>query len=324
MILLRANTELHQTFERLIEAMKVPVKWNGIFVVIDNYMILQGEVRSLFFHFDTRNVATNIIDIPVKEDEIGEVGTNMRVQNAINLILYAFGKWGTIKGVRVDKSFEQLNTLFTDIMKEMQVEPEYTPSYLRFYRSGMRITYEDVIQTAQEEEQTQPEDEETNEGGLWHKVVWKRAQAEFARADITVSERRKSRIGNNFYLVGYLCRHAAASCIWRSIRLERNLRSRRRRAACCWREPRPAMPAGGFTRRVPADCSRRAIFTRWILRRTTRRMTIIWSFWGEMPTGCPTITRMSMPTEDGRIRRRTGRNPWRISATHCRNCRILR
>ena len=205
MILLRANTELHQTFERLIEAMKVPVKWNGIFVVIDNYMILQGEVRSLFFHFDTRNVATNIIDIPVKEDEIGEVGTNMRVQNAINLILYAFGKWGTIKGVRVDKSFEQLNTLFTDIMKEMQVEPEYTPSYLRFYRNGMRITYEDVIQTAQEEEQTQPEDEETNEGGLWHKVVWKRAQAEFARADITVSERRKSRIGNNFYLVGYLC-----------------------------------------------------------------------------------------------------------------------
>ena len=46
--------------------------------------------------------------------------------------------------------------------------------------------------------------------------------------------------------------------------------------------------------------------------------------WGEMPTGCPTITRMSMPTEDDRIWRRTGRNPWRISATHCRNCRILR
>ena len=76
------------------------------------------------------------------------------MQNTINLILYAFGKWGDDKGVRVDKrDFEQLNTLFTDIMKEMQVEPEYTPSYLRFYRSGMRITYEDVIQTAQEEEQ---------------------------------------------------------------------------------------------------------------------------------------------------------------------------
>lgn len=98
MILLRANTELHQTFERLIEAMKVPVKWNGIFVVIDNYMILQGEVRSLFFHFDTRNVATNIIDIPVKEDEIGEVGTNMRVQNAHQPDFVCIWKMGDDQG----------------------------------------------------------------------------------------------------------------------------------------------------------------------------------------------------------------------------------
>lgn len=51
MILLRANTELHQTFERLIEAMKVPVKWNGIFVVIDNYMILTGGGAFPIFPF---------------------------------------------------------------------------------------------------------------------------------------------------------------------------------------------------------------------------------------------------------------------------------
>ena len=88
----------------------------------------------------------------------------MRVQKCHQPDLYAFGKMGDDQGVRVDKSFEQLNTLFTDIMKEMQVEPEYTPSYLRFYRSGMRITYEDVIQTAQEEEQTQPEDEGNERG----------------------------------------------------------------------------------------------------------------------------------------------------------------
>ena len=48
MILLRVNTELHQTFERLIEAMKVPKEWNGIFVVIDNYMILQGRCVPVF------------------------------------------------------------------------------------------------------------------------------------------------------------------------------------------------------------------------------------------------------------------------------------
>ena len=231
---------------------------------------------------------------------------------------------GTIKGVRVDKSFEQLNTLFTDIMKEMQVEPGTRRPYLRFYRSGMRITYEDVIQTAQEEEQAQPEDEETNEGGLWHKVVWKRAQAEFARADITVSERRKSRIGNNFTSWGYLCPaccgklHMAVYPSGKEFKIETEeggvLLARAATCNACRRFYTPR----------PGRLFSEAIFTRWILRRTRRRMTIIWSFWGEMPTGCPTITRMSMPTEDGRIRRRTRRNPWRISATHCRNCRILR
>ena len=91
MIRLRANAELKQTFERLIEAAKVPVKWNGIFVVVDNYMILQGEVRSLFFHFDTKKVTSNIIEIP-EQEELREVGENQRVQNAINMILYAFVK----------------------------------------------------------------------------------------------------------------------------------------------------------------------------------------------------------------------------------------
>ncbi len=111
MILLRANAELQKTFERVIDAMQVPVQWNGIFAVIDNYIILQGEVRSLFFHFDSRRVVTNLIDIPVQEEAVEPVGTNMRVQNAVNMILYAFGKWGNIKGLRVDKGYEELNRL---------------------------------------------------------------------------------------------------------------------------------------------------------------------------------------------------------------------
>lgn len=117
MILLRANAELQQTFEKLIQAAKVPVKWNGIFAVVDNYIILQGEVRSLFFHFDTRKVTTNIIEIPEMTD-VQNVGTNMRVQNAINMVLYAFGKWGTIKGIRVEKDYPQLNSLFVSIMRQ--------------------------------------------------------------------------------------------------------------------------------------------------------------------------------------------------------------
>lgn len=204
MIQLQANPELKQTFTRLIETMKVPVKWNGIFVVIDNYIILQGEVRSLFFHFDTRKVATNIIDIPVQQ-EVFKVEGNRGIQNAINMILYAFGKWGTIKGLKVEKSHKQLNELFVGVMREFGVEPEYTQMYFRFYRHGMRITYEDVIQMALESGEENEAEDEGKAGGLWRKIVWKKARVNFARVDTTIKERRGSRIGNNFYLVGYLC-----------------------------------------------------------------------------------------------------------------------
>lgn len=204
MILLKANSELQQTFERLIQTMKVPVKWDGIFAVVDNYIILQGEVRSLFFHFDTRKAATNIIEIPTQE-QIPRIVDNVQVQNAINMILYAFGKWGTIGGVRVDKNYAQLNQLFTGILQEVGVEPEYTPEYFRFYRSGMRITYEDVIQMAIEHEEENAGQTERGTRGLWRKIVWKKERTAFAHVETSLEERRGERLGNNFYMVGYLC-----------------------------------------------------------------------------------------------------------------------
>ena len=145
MILLRATPELKYTFERLIDAMKAPVQWNGIFLVIDNYLILQGEVRSLFFHFDDRKVGTNIFDIELKEDGIRDITGNTHVLNVINMILYAFGKWGTLRGIRVEKNYEQLNALFSGVMQEIAVEPEYNYQYFRFYKEGIRVTYEDVV-----------------------------------------------------------------------------------------------------------------------------------------------------------------------------------
>ena len=53
MILLNANTETKQTFEKVIETMGENVKWTGLIAVLEDYLILQGEVRSLFFHFFT-------------------------------------------------------------------------------------------------------------------------------------------------------------------------------------------------------------------------------------------------------------------------------
>ena len=113
MIFLKANIELKHTFERLIQTMEVPVKWNELFVVLNNFLILPGEVRSLVFNFDNRKVNTNVIEIPIVEEAIQPIDKNVLVTNVLDMILYAFGKWGTIKGIRVDKDYAQLNALFT-------------------------------------------------------------------------------------------------------------------------------------------------------------------------------------------------------------------
>lgn len=204
MILLRANRELKQTFDKLIQTMQVPVSWDGIFAVIDNYIILHGDVRSLFFHFDSKRVLTNLIDIPIKEEMIEETGENVHVCNVINMILYVFGKWGTINGLKVEKNYAQLNRLFQEILREIRVEPEYNQKHFHFYQDGVRVTYEDVVQLALEYEEEKPQAEE-EAGGLWHKIVWNRMQTEFVHVETDLKERLKERLGNNFYMVGYLC-----------------------------------------------------------------------------------------------------------------------
>ena len=208
MIVLRANSELKNTFETLIKTIGANVKWNGLFAAIDNYLVLQGEVRSLFFHFDSRKVVENIIDLPIKEDEIKDTLNEVQVQNVINMILYAFGKWGTIKGLKVEKNYQQLSGLFHDVLAELRVEPDYTWEYMRFYKEGIRITYEDVIQLALEAKERAPEEStesEDAEGGLWHKVIWKTAKIHLSKVETTLEERKKGRLGNNFYKIGYLC-----------------------------------------------------------------------------------------------------------------------
>lgn len=207
MIILRANSELKNTFEKLIKTMGANVTWNGLFVVIDNCLILQGAVHSLFFHFDSRKVLENIIDLPIREDDIRDTDGEAKVQDAVNMILYSFGKWGTIKGLRVEKNFEQLNRLFTGVLAEIGIEPEYTREHFQFYQSGIRVTYEDVIQAALEAGEKQPEEpeKEAEQAGLWHKVAWKMAKVTFSKEETTLKERRSGRLGNNFYRIGYLC-----------------------------------------------------------------------------------------------------------------------
>lgn len=207
MILLRANRELDEIFHRLIKTMEVNVEWTGLFAVIDNYLILQGKVRSLFFNFENRKVVTNIIDIPVKEEDIVEIEDNRVLPNVLNMVLYAFGKWNAIEGIKVEKNYSQLDALFTGILKEIRVMPDFNKVNYRFYKEGIRLTYEDVIQMAielkAEDEENTEEDEEKL--GLWHSVCWKKTEAAFQKEDTSAAERITDRLGNNFYLVGYQC-----------------------------------------------------------------------------------------------------------------------
>lgn len=206
MIAMRANSELKMTFERLIETMRVPVEWNGLFIVINNYIILQGNVRSLVFYFDERKVVTNIIDLEVPETAIREIANDQKVCNVINMLLYSFGKWDAIPGLRVEKNFVQLNQLFSNILKEINVECKYERMNFFFYQEGMRITYEDVIQAALEKRETEVETEHSaKEQGLWHKMCWQNIDASLQTKETSVEERRQTRIGHNFYLVSYLC-----------------------------------------------------------------------------------------------------------------------
>lgn len=208
MIFLKASTELKHTFQRLIQTMDVPVKWDDIFVVLNNYLILPGEVRSLIFNFDNRKVNTNVIEIPIVEEAIQPIEENVPLTNVLNMVLYAFGKWGAIPGLKVEKDYAQLNELFTGILRELKMEPGYRDDNFRFYQKGIQVTYEDVIQAAIEagqREEAEEEAEEEEKLGLWHNMRWTVSHASFAKDEVTVAEQEVERIGNNFYMIGYQC-----------------------------------------------------------------------------------------------------------------------
>lgn len=229
MLVLHANRELEMTFNKLIETMGAKIAWNGRFVAIDNQLILEGTVRSLFFQFDTKKVSTNLIELPDEEDKVIEVSKHSRLQDLLNMILYAFGKWGTLKGLHVEQDYAQLNQLFAKILRAYYIEPAFQRDNFRFYKEGMRITYEEVLEIAlqsEEKPEEAPEEWEEEAQGLWHKLIWKNRERVFKKVETTLIERQKDRIGHNFYLVGYQCPkcseklHMAVYPVGKELRIE--------------------------------------------------------------------------------------------------------
>ena len=181
MILLKANSELKKVFGRMLNTMGVNVVWTGNFVVLNNFLILSGNVRSLIFNFDNGKILTNVIELPDKEEDMEPVADNEVVTNVLNMTLYAFGKWGVIKGLKVDKDYSQLNGLFYAILKDMKITPGFQDNYFRFYRNNIQMTYEEVVEAALEEgrrkaqeapEEKEQEAPEEKGMGLWHNIRW--------------------------------------------------------------------------------------------------------------------------------------------------------
>jgi hypothetical protein len=230
MILLKADYEMKTIFLKMIKTMGENVKWTEIFVINNNDIILVGKSRSLFFNFDTRRTYGNIIELPVNIDKAELISENPLLVNSLNMILYVFGKWGEIKGLTVEKNYDQLNKLLNTILKEIEIECTLTKDNFRFYKNGVKMTYEEVIQLTLDkyriddkdvkeelnEESTEKDTDQDSEGnketesnqyklGLWHNMCWTTAYFTFEKEEITEREKERSRLGNNFYLSSYNC-----------------------------------------------------------------------------------------------------------------------
>lgn len=149
-LLLKANPELKKVFARLIGTVKAPVAWTNVFAVVNNNLILVGEIRSLIFNFDNKKVYTNIVDISLEKKKIDLIPNDALINNMLNMTLYAFGKWGSIGGLKVEKDYAALNQLFTGVFRPVGVEPGFRNENFRFYKNGIQVTYEDVLQAAME------------------------------------------------------------------------------------------------------------------------------------------------------------------------------
>ncbi len=221
MILLRANAGLKVVFVKLINTMGRNFAWNDIFIIRNNNLVLAGSDGVMIFDFGNKAVSINTAEVNLKEDSIVQVTKNELLENVLNMTLYAFGKWGKIKGLTVERDYPQINTLFGNILKEIGIEPMLTAENLRLYRNDIQITYEDMIQLILEQQEKQeqmidgqagealPEKSTQDKGrydiGLWHKILWKGIRYTFETEELSVDEKIKARIGNNFYKVGCKC-----------------------------------------------------------------------------------------------------------------------
>ncbi len=211
MVNLKANEELEKIYKRLINTMGEDVKWSGVFGISNNTLVLNGEIQSLIFDFDLKQVYSNIIDVN-ENGEIFEISDRKLIINILNMLLYVFGKWKAIRGLNVEQDYDRLSNLFKNILSEIDIDVYYSPSGIKFIKNGIQIVFEDVIQeaidkikAAEEEQAVSEEDEEEHTRGLWHDMQWKVEACSFTKCEVSEEKRKNDRPGHNFYAAPYQC-----------------------------------------------------------------------------------------------------------------------
>lgn len=218
MIVLKTNMELKKVFYSLVKNIWKDVEWRDIFVVEGDRLILLGKRRSLVFDFDKKNVESNILEFDIKPDEVIAIENNNTLTNILDMTLYAYGKWGLIRGLRVDKDYEKLNDMFNGVTNSIKVESAITKDNLRFFENGKLLTLEDVVEKLiinekkeiQQREEIAAEDTMDNgySMGLWHNMCWKMKHTTFKKTgeiELAGNSTGEGGIGNNFYATNYIC-----------------------------------------------------------------------------------------------------------------------
>ena len=118
-----------------------------------------------------------------------------------------------------------------------------------------------MIQAALEaKEAVQKEEEADEEQGLWHKVEWKMAHTVFERTELSLSERAKGRIGNNFYKVGYRCPKCKENLHMIMYPKGKEFRIETPEGVVLWQKHVPVQRVTDFIRRAHGNFLETAIF----------------------------------------------------------------
>lgn len=216
MVWLKADSGLVNTYKKLIVASRADVDWQGEILVQNNTIILPSSINSFIFDFELKKVYPNIIDIPEIQGEVFEIEGRKLLTNIFNLLIYVFGKWGALPGIRVPHSYARIDLLLKQVLKEINSETYYSDSGIRFTTNGLSVVFEDIIIDAidkikadekAESEKSESEEENTEEGpqGLWHDMKWKVLKDSFNKQELDKKKTAIDRLGSNFYMVSYIC-----------------------------------------------------------------------------------------------------------------------